>query len=54
MEDDDQPPPPKTDLERYYEALYMWQISKQGTYAERYWKERVSELERVTLFQIKH
>ena len=45
---------PKTDLEEYYEALYMLQSSKPGTYQERYWKERVAELERVTLFQVKH
>ena len=45
---------PMTDLERYYEALYMLQMSKAGTYQERYWKERVAELERVTLFQVKH
>ena len=52
---DDQPnTAPLTDLERYYEALHMWQISKQGTYQERYWKERVAELERVTSFQPKH
>mgnify|MGYP003341074549 FL=1 len=54
MSDEQPETEPKTDLERYYEALHMLQMSKPGTYQERYWKERVAELERVTLFHVKH
>lgn len=41
-------------MERYYEACYMHSISKPGSSQEKYWKERVAELERVTLFHTKH
>jgi hypothetical protein len=54
MNDDQPETQPQTDLERYYEAFHMLQISKPGSVEERYWKERVAELERVTILQIKH
>jgi len=45
---------PMTELEAYYEALHFLQLAKPGTYEERYWKQRVEELERATFFEVKH
>jgi hypothetical protein len=36
----------QSDIERYYEALHLWKISKNNTSQEQYWKQRVLELER--------
>jgi hypothetical protein len=45
----EQPPTiPLTDLERYYEAMYMRQHSKPGSLEEAYWSRKAEELEWVT------
>jgi len=36
---------PITEIEQYYEALYMMRISKPGSTQEAYWKARVEDLE---------
>ena len=33
-----------TTIEKYYEAVYMYQISKPGSAHELYWKKKVKDL----------
>ena len=33
-----------TTIEKYYEAVYMYQISKPGSAQELYWKKKVKDL----------
>lgn len=45
---------PMTDLEQYYEALYMKQHSKPGSAQEKFWSRRLDDLEWVGLTKVKN